>query len=314
VPKKSFTVTRDSGAGVRLDVYLARRVPDFTRSQFQRFVDKGQVKVNAESKKSSTKLAAGDRIEIDIEMPEATGIVPEDIPLGIIDEDASYLVIDKPSGMTVHPGAGNRRGTLVHALLYHYPEIKGLGDEERPGIVHRLDKDTSGVMVVARNPAAYFELKRQFKAREVKKVYLALVWGKPARDEGSLDWPIGRHVRRGERMSISTKKPRTAITEYSVLTKYQDVSLLEVRPLTGRTHQIRVHMAAAGHPVVGDRRYGSAGKSERRFPRLFLHAHILSFRHPDTELIKKYTSPLPDELRAVLDSLPPAAPSLSDLS
>ncbi len=312
MPKKSFVATRDSGAGVRLDVYLARCVPDFTRSQFQRFVDKGQVKVNGDSKKSSYKLAAGDRIEIDIEMPETTGIVPENIPLRIIDEDASYLVIDKPAGMTVHPGAGSRRGTLVHALLYHYPEIKGLGDEERPGIVHRLDKGTSGVMVVARNLGAYFELKRQFKAREVKKVYLALVWGKPARDEGSLDWPIGRHIRYGQRMSIKTKKPRTAITEYRVLTKYQDFSLLEVRPLTGRTHQIRVHMAAAGHPVAGDSRYGSRGKSGHRFPRLFLHAHLLSFRHPDTGLIKHFTSPLPDELRAVLDSLPPAEPSLSD--
>lgn len=309
--RKTFRIGPDSGAGVRLDVFLSRRIPDFARSQFQRFIDKGFVFVNGERKKSSFKLRAGDRIEADIEIPEPGPVEPEDIPLNVIYEDETIAVIDKPSGMVVHPGAGSRTSTLVHALLFRYPEIRGIGEEDRPGIVHRLDKDTSGVIVVARTAAAHLELKRQFKAREVKKVYLALIAGRPAREEGSFDWPIGRHHLHGERMSIKTDKPRTAITDYRVARTIGEYTLLEVRPLTGRTHQIRVHLAAAGHPVVGDSRYGSRKMGGTRFPRLFLHARELSFRHPATEAWMTFASPLPADLAAVLEALEsPAEPGV----
>ena len=301
--RKAFRIGSDSGAGERLDVFLSRRIPDFARSQFQRFIDKGFVVVNGERRKPSLKLKPGDVVEADVEIPEPGPVEAEAIPLTVIHEDASIAVIDKPSGMVVHPGAGTRTGTLVHALLHLYPEIRGIGEEDRPGIVHRLDKETSGVIVVARTAAAQLELKRQFKAREVKKVYLALVVGRPARDEGSFDWPIGRHHRHGERMSIKTDKPRTAITEYRLARAYGGYSLLEVRPLTGRTHQIRVHLAAAGHPVAGDRRYGSPGRGGPRFSRLFLHARELSFNHPVTGVRMTFGSPLPGGLQAVLDAL-----------
>jgi 23S rRNA pseudouridine1911/1915/1917 synthase len=290
---------------VRLDVHLSRRFRDFSRAQFQRFVDKGQVTVNGEHRKSSYVLRSGDVVEADIEIPEPQGVVPENIPLSILYADEDIIVVDKPAGMAVHPGAGMRTGTLVHGLLYHFPDLAGLGDPERPGIVHRLDKDTSGVMVVARNPASYLEMKRKFKAREIKKVYRALAWGHLARAEGSFDWPIGRHSVHGDRMSIRTNKPRTASTEYRVLQEYKDSSLLDVRPITGRTHQIRVHLSAAGHPVAGDRRYGSIRKPGYTFDRLFLHAYHLAFRHPRTGAPMQFTSPLPEALDDILRTLEP---------
>lgn len=303
MPKREFLVTGESGVCERLDVYLSRQIPDVTRSQFQRYIDKGHILVNGEAKKSSYKLREGDRIEVYVEISETAGVVPENIPLQVLHADEHVLVIDKPAGMVVHPGAGVRNGTLVNALLHRFPEIRDLGDEERPGIVHRLDKDTSGVMAVARSLEAYRELQRQFKTREVKKVYLALVWGRMPALEGRYDWPVGRHVKHGQRMSIKTRKPRTAVTEYRVKREYHEFTLLEIRPLTGRTHQIRVHLSAAGHPLAGDRRYGSSRKSKYKFSRLFLHSHRLSFRHPSTGEWMEFSSPLPEELDSVLASL-----------
>ena len=191
--------------------------------------------------------------------------------------------------------------------MHHFPEVVGLGEEERSGIVHRLDADTSGVMVVARSALAYDELKRQFKEREVKKIYLALVEGPMHKPEGTLDWPIGRHVTDGHMISIKTRKPRVAITDYRVAPARGRFDLLEVHPHTGRTHQIRVHLATAGHPVAGDRRYGRA-KTKPSFPRLFLHAHVLGFRHPETGEWLEFRSPLPAELVEVLRKLDAAAP------
>ncbi len=302
MPKLDFRVWPNSGEGVRLDVFLARQVPEFTRSQFQHFVDKGQVTVNGESRKSSFKLRAGDRVEIDVEIPPPEPVRGEDIPLKILYSDADVILIEKPSGLVVHPGAGNKAGTLVNALLYHFPEVEGLGEEGRSGLVHRLDAETSGVMVVARSPKAYVELKRQFKEREIKKVYLALVWGPMHKREGTLDWPIGRHVTDALRYSVDTRKPRVAITDYRVRKSYASFSLVVVHPHTGRTHQIRVHLSTAGHPVAGDRRYGGQ-KARTKFPRLFLHAHVLGFRHPTTGEWLEFTSPLPQELEDVLKTL-----------
>jgi 23S rRNA pseudouridine1911/1915/1917 synthase len=262
------------------------------------------VTVDGAFRKSSHKLRAGERVAVNIEAPvAAAGPLPEDIPLNVLYADDDLVVLDKPSGLVVHPGAGVRTGTLVNALLGRFPGIRALSRDDRPGIVHRLDKDTSGVMVVAVSPRADAELKRQFKDRDIKKVYLALAWGKMPASSGRFVWSIGRHPTHGERMSVRTKNPRSALTEYSVRHLYRDYSLLEVRPLTGRTHQIRVHLAAAGHPLAGDGRYGSARKAKVGFSRLFLHAHRLSFRHPGTGELVEFVSPLPVELQSILDAL-----------
>ena len=302
MPAQEFRVRPGFGEGLRLDVFLSRQVREFTRSQFQHFVDKGRVLVNGEAHKSSYRLRAGDRVEIDIEIPPPEPILAEPIPLDFVHIDEHIAVINKPCGLVVHPGAGVRTGTLVHALLHHFPEVRGLGDEERWGIVHRLDAETSGVMVVARSEAALRELKREFKEREVKKIYLALVWGPMHKKEGTLDWPIGRHATDGTRFSISTRRPRVAITHYRVIRTIGRFSLLEVHPHTGRTHQIRVHLSAAGHPVAGDRRYGGQ-KARPKFPRLFLHARLLGLRHPATGKWMEFEASLPAELEAVLSGL-----------
>jgi len=302
VDRKVFRITEHFGAGLRLDVFLCRQVREFTRAQFQRFVDKNQVRVNRQFKKSSYALRPGDLVEAELEMPAPVPMEPQLIPLDILFADKDVAVIHKPSGLLVHPGAGRRFGTLVNALLYHFPEVRGVGPEDRLGIVHRLDRETSGVMVTARSLKAYNELRRQFKSREVKKIYVALLWGHMPEREGTIDWPIGRHPRHGQKFSIETRKPRVAITDYTVLRRYADFDFVEVRPHTGRTHQIRVHMAAGGHPVAGDRVYGPK-KPKREIPRLFLHARKIGFRHPETEEWMEFEAPLPAELERFLEML-----------
>jgi len=299
VIKKEFRISDEYGAGERLDVFLSRQVREFARSEWQRFIDKRHVRVNGAPRKPSLRLREGDTVVAEYEPPAPVPLLPEDIPLGVLYEDADLAVLDKPSGLMVHPGAGKSSGTLVNALLRRYPEVRGLGPEERAGIVHRLDRATSGVIVVARSPLAYEELKRQFKGREVKKIYAALVYGKMPRPEGTMDWPIGRHTHHGQKYSIVTRKPRVAITDYTVLEEFAEHSLLEVRPHTGRTHQIRVHLSAAGHPVAGDRKYGGR-KAGPEFPRLFLHARRLGFRHPAAGVWMEFEAPLPAELEKIL--------------
>ncbi len=247
-------------------------------------------------------LKEGEKVEIEYALSVPEEIQPENIPLDVIHCDRHILVINKTSGMVVHPGAGNRKHTLVNALLFHFPGIRDVGPEERCGIVHRLDKETSGLMVVARNMDAYTGLQEQFKKREVRKVYLGLVWGRMREKEGKFTWAIGRHVKHGERISVRTKKPRDAVTLYSVQKEYEQFTLLEIKPLTGRTHQIRVHLAAAGHSLVGDTRYGYR-KTKIRVPRLFLHASCLSFNHPETKETVEFSSLLPKDLKNFLDKL-----------
>jgi 23S rRNA pseudouridine1911/1915/1917 synthase len=302
VPKKEFFVTSLSGLNQRLDVFLSGKISELTRSQIQKFIGSKRVKVNGEARKSNYTLKEGERVEISYEIAVPEEIQPEDIPLDIIYCDRHILVINKTSGMVVHPGAGHRKHTLVNALLFHFPGIKDIGPEERCGIVHRLDKETSGLMVVARNRDAYKGLQEQFKRREVQKVYLGLVWGRMPEREGKFTWAIGRHVKHGERISVSTKKPREAVTLYSVQKEYGEFTLLEIKPLTGRTHQIRVHLAASGHSLVGDTRYGCR-KTKIRVPRLFLHASSLSFIHPETKEVVEFSSPLPEDLQNFLDKL-----------
>ena len=302
MPKREFLITPLSGSNQRLDVFLSEKINELTRSQLQKIIEEKRVKVNGIVRKSSYKLKAEERVEIEYELVEPRKIQPEDIPLNVHYSDDHIVVIDKPSGMVVHPGAGRRRHTLVNALLYHFPDLKQVGQEERPGIVHRLDKETSGLMVVARNLKTYTQLQQQFRKREVEKLYLGLIWGRMPEKKGKISWPIGRHVKHGERISVKTKKPRDAETHYSVRKEYKEFALLEIKPFTGRTHQVRVHMAASGHPLVGDTRYGRR-KLKRRFPRLFLHSSCLSFVHPETKKRIEFSSPLPKDLKSFLDKL-----------
>lgn len=298
MPKRAFRV-RALQKGIRLDVFLSQNIKEQTRSQLQKKIQQDKVEVCGIPRKSSFQLNAGDLVEIILDLPETEALLPENVPLQILYHDEHLIVLEKPSGMVVHPGAGRRQGTLVNALLYHFPGISDVGPEERPGIVHRLDKDTSGLMLVARSEMAYKELQRQFKQRAVEKIYLGLVWGKITKQEGMIEWPVGRHMKRGERMSVKTKKPRSAETHFEVLRRFQRYTLLEIRPITGRTHQIRVHFAASGHPIVGDTRYGKK-KFKMYSSRLFLHAHRLGFIHPESQEKMDFLSPLPYELEKFL--------------
>jgi 23S rRNA pseudouridine1911/1915/1917 synthase len=303
VPKKEFAVPPGPGSGSRLDVWLAGQVPGLSRAAARKLIDDGQVLVNGRAGKASVRLKDGDKVEAELESEEAAaeGPGPQEIPLDVLFADEDVIVLDKPSGLVVHPGAGNESGTLANALLALFPEIAGVGPGERPGIVHRLDKGTSGVMVAARSPRAYASLVGQFKRHEVRKTYLGLVYGRVAAAEGHIDWPIGRHATKRKRISTHSKNPRQAETFFRVLEALPRTTLLEVRPLTGRTHQIRVHLAAAGHPIVGDALYGRK-KEAKKYPRVFLHARSISFLHPGTGERLEFEAPLPAELEALLET------------
>lgn len=304
MPRKTFHI-HSSDVDRRLDVFLSERIKQLTRSQLQKMIEENRARVKGVLRKSSYRLREGDLIEFDFELPTEERISPENIPIKVLYEDDHLLVIDKPSGMVVHPGAGRIHETLVNALLYHYPGICEIGSKERPGIVHRLDKETSGVMVVAKSEKAYKGLQKQFKQRTIDKWYLGLVWGKVSQREGSFSWAVGRHGKHGERMSIRTKKPHSAETLFRVIKRYEGYTLLDIKPVTGRTHQIRVHLAASGHPIVGDTRYGRR-KNKIQCPRLFLHASRLSFYHPQTGEKVKFSSSISEDLERFLVKLDPA--------
>lgn len=297
--EKKFQV--DAAENIRLDLFLKARLPEFSRAQIQKLIKDGQVLVNDHLARPGQKLKVRDRIEVRLAPPPAGDrLEPEPLPIEIIYEDDHLLVINKPAGLVVHPGAGVKRGTLVHGLLYRYPEIAAVGSSARPGIVHRLDKDTSGVMVVARTQEAYLSLRQQFEERRIQKVYLALALGRFRQKKGIIDLPIGRHVHHRQKISVRTRKPRVAITHYEVLKEFRETSFLALRPVTGRTHQLRVHLSATGHPLVGDNRYGGSGGKRSKYPRLFLHAWKLILLHPLSGMEMKFESPLPLELQAVL--------------
>ncbi len=297
--ERKFFITRSFGFGRRLDVFLSANLKDLTRAQAQKLIAEHKVLVNRAVSKPAHKLRVGDVVEVELPREEPDLLLPENIPLDILYCDEHIIVLNKQAGLTVHPGAGIQAGTLVNALLFHFPGIEKIGHPQRPGIVHRLDKETSGVMVVARSERAYTELKRQFKAREVEKIYLGLVKGQVQVPEGKIDWAIGRHPKHRQRISIRTKKPREALTLYSVKKVVGDYTLIEIKPVTGRTHQIRVHFAAAGHPIAGDPRYGGQDK-QKRFSRLYLHAWRIVFAHPVTRMLCEFYAPLPSEFQALL--------------
>ncbi len=298
--EKKFQV--ESSENQRLDLFLKSCLPELSRSRLQKAIRDGQVLVNGQKARPGQKLKKGDTVEVSLAEPEAGGVlIPEPVEFRIIYEDDQILVVDKPAGLVVHPGAGVKSGTLVHGLLYRYPEISNIGSPARPGIVHRLDKDTSGVMVVTRTGAAYRSLREQFEERSVHKTYLALALGRFKEKKGIIDLPIGRHVRQREKISVRTRKPRVAITHYEVLKEFKDTTLLALRPVTGRTHQLRVHMSATGHPLAGDTRYGGGGRLKPGINRLFLHAWKLKFRHPVSGAEVEFVSPLPEDLKKILE-------------
>lgn len=294
--------------GVRLDAFLAAMLTGHSRSQLQRLIKDGLVAGPgpASGLRPSTPVRTGQRFTIDIPEPAPASAGAEDLPLNIVYEDDDVVVIDKAAGMVVHPGAGHPGGTVVNALLHHVDDLSGVGGELRPGIVHRLDRGTSGLMVVAKNDAAHQELARQFEDREVEKEYIALVWGvvQPGR---RIDAAIGRDPKDRQKMSTRARRARSAVTRVTYAEHLKGVSLLHVAIATGRTHQIRVHLSAIGHPIVGDATYGGVHRhvphdvrSVQRLERPFLHAARLSFTHPRDERRLDFTSALPPDLESVI--------------
>ena len=304
----------------RLDAVVAAHLPDCSRSLAAHLIGSHKILVDFQPKKPGYRVKAGEKIQGRIPVPEPVEYEPEPIPLDILYQDSDVVVLNKPAGLVVHPAPGHRSGTLVNALLYHCPDLGGIGGEIRPGIVHRLDKDTSGTMVVAKNAEALESLAQQFKARTVRKKYLALVYGELKKDAGTIDLPIGRHPVHRKQMSTTTRKGRRAETSWRVCEKFKGITLLELTLKTGRTHQIRVHCTAMGHPIVGDQVYRSrkwlkdmdrlfSGKSSsmvvelKAVPRQMLHAWRLRLTHPHTGEIMTFESPIPTDMETVIEKL-----------
>jgi 23S rRNA pseudouridine1911/1915/1917 synthase len=298
--------------GLRLDRVLASELAGYSRSQVQRLIDEGHVALpRVKTAKANTAVREGDVISIALPEPAAATPVAEDLPLEILYQDGDLVVVNKPAGMVVHPAAGHESGTLVNALLHHVTDLSGVGGERRPGIVHRLDKGTTGVMVVANHDAAHQELARQFHDREVEKQYVALVWGL-VQQRKRIDIPIGRDPVHREKISTRARRARSAVTRITWAQHVPGLSLLRIAIATGRTHQIRVHLNAIGHPIVGDSLYGGVHRrvphelrAVQRLDRPFLHAERLAFRQPRTGESLAFTAPLPDDLRRVLEDIEP---------
>jgi 23S rRNA pseudouridine1911/1915/1917 synthase len=303
-------------AGERLDCFLAGQLPEVTRSQLKRLIDDGQVEVAGTAVKAGLKLRGGELVRILLPEPEPVAAAPEAIPLTILYEDPHLIVIDKPAHMVVHPAPGHRSGTLVNALLHHCRDLSGIGGLLRPGIVHRLDKDTSGVMVATKDDRTHQQLARQFKAHTIRRSYRALVHGLVQNQQGTIDRAIGRHPGQRLKMSSSTRRGRRAVTHWEVLRRYDRdrLTLLDLTLETGRTHQIRVHLAEMNLPVVGDPLYGSSRQARgladphlrqlvEQLDRQFLHAWQLDFIHPARAVEVQFCAPLPAELQRVIDYL-----------
>ena len=285
-----------------MDRFLADRCPDLSRSRLQRLIAEGNVTLDNAPAKSASRLEVGQLVTVTVPDPLPSHLVPQDIPLNVVYQDGDILVVDKPAGLTVHPAPGHRDRTLVNAVLALCPDLQGIGGTVRPGIVHRLDKDTSGLLVVAKNDQAHVYLANQLIKRGFTKIYLALVHGRLSPEEAVIEAPLGRDPRNRKRMAVVTGG-REAETRYRVLRHYDVYTLVEAKPSTGRTHQIRVHFASLGHPLAGDRTYG---RPDALLDRHFLHAQVLGFRLPSTREYIEFTSELPAELQTFLDTLEPA--------
>lgn len=297
----------------RLDTYLAARCPDLSRSRIAQLIAEGRVLVNASPARKSWRPAAGDTIDLELPPPVPSAILPEPIPLTIAYEDADLLVVDKPAGMVVHPAPGHWSGTLVNALLFHVPDLSGIGGVRRPGVVHRLDKDTSGLLLIAKHDRAHRALAAALKRREIRRAYLVAAWGHLAQDEQTVSAPVGRASGDRKRMAV-VPGGRPAVTRLRRLERWAAADLLRAELETGRTHQIRVHLQSIGHPVVGDATYGGGGARgmsgpaqawarsfARRVPRQFLHAAELQLKHPRTGAVLRLTSALPPDLAAAAE-------------
>lgn len=313
MPVFSFTAT-ESEAGKRLDTLIAARLHTISRSRASRLIRAGYVTVNGLIKKPGYLAKPGDVVRSEIPSPEPVTFMPQAIPLSILYEDRDVIVLNKPSGLVVHPGAGHQHRTLVNALLFHCPDLEGVGGGIRPGIVHRLDKETSGCMVVAKNDLAHAKLSRQFKMREIRKVYLALVYGDVKTPAGVIRLPVGRHPTDRKKMSTQSRRSRPTETRWKIKEVFSGVTLLEIDLKTGRTHQVRVHCAATGHPVVGDVIYGGRKRWKnvtlpqvqdllRSVQRQLLHAWKLEFVHPRLGQSMTFESPVPEDMASVLESL-----------
>ena len=285
---------------VRLDVYISNEYKDLSRTMVQKLIEDGNIQVNGNIKKISYKVQIGDKIEMKLPESREVDLKPQEIPIEIIYEDNDIIVVNKPKGMVVHPANGNPDGTLVNAIMAKCKDsLSGIGGELRPGIVHRLDKDTSGLLIVAKNDKAHINMSEQIKNREVKKIYIALVRGIVAEDEATINMPIGRSTKDRKKMAIS-KSGKEAITHFKVLKRYPKYTLLEIKIDTGRTHQIRVHMAEIGHPVIGDTVY-SNGKNEFGVEGQMLHAKSLDFKHPVTDKQMYLEAEIPKYFKDILE-------------
>ena len=295
-----FIVTKEN-IGKRLDAYVSSLKDNISRSNAQKLIKNNKIFVNGKNVKESYKVKENDEIRIIIEEPKKSSLKPENIPLDIIYEDNDIIVINKPKGMVVHPGNGNHEGTLVNAVLAYAKDLSGIGGELRPGIVHRIDKDTSGLIIVAKNDKAHKNLSEEIKNHEVTKIYTCLVRGNISEDDATIDMPIGRDKNDRKKMAV-TEDGKKAITHFRVLKRYGNYTLLRVKIDTGRTHQIRVHMAKIGHPIIGDEVY-SNGKNEFNVHGQMLHSTYLKFKHPVTGKELELEAPLPQYFQDVLEQL-----------
>lgn len=307
--QETFEVTQEL-SGKRADIVLSHFLSDHTRSQIKKLIEDQNVLVNGKPIKPSKKFDEGEMVHVNLPKPESIDAEPENIPLNIIYEDSSIIVVNKPAAMVVHPGAGVKNGTLVNALLYKCDDLSGIGGKIRPGIVHRLDKDTSGVMVVAKNDQAHNSLVDQFKSRIVKKRYLAIVEGSPKADSGSFESAIGRDPKDRKKISSKSKYGRESLTLWKVLNRYESACFVEAEPKTGRTHQIRVHFSENGYPILADKIYGhkkqrnkNLSEIEKKMARQALHASKLAFTHPENQEWVEFTAPLADDMTKALEAL-----------
>ena len=298
--KLFFTIEK---GGERIDKYLSEQLEDMTRSHIQKLIKENMVRVNGMSVKSNFKLSASDQIEVEIPELKEPDILPENIPLDILYEDQDILVVNKPKGMVVHPAPGHYTGTLVNAIMYHCKDnLSGINGVMRPGIVHRIDMDTTGSLLICKNDRAHQALAEQLKEHSITRKYHAIVHGRLKEDEGTIDKPIGRHPIDRKKMSVHCTNGREAITHYRVLKRFQQFTYIECQLETGRTHQIRVHMSSIGHPILGDQIYGPA-KCPYKLQGQTLHAKVLGITHPTTGEYMEFDAPLPDYFQALLEKM-----------
>ena len=306
-------IVSEPDQGSRLDQFLAKHT-EFSRARLARWLKSGQVLVNDQPRPASYRVRPGDKVSLTVPPPEPSFLTPEALTLDIVYEDQDIILVNKPPGLVVHPAPGHRGGTLLNALVHHCPDLAEVGDLSRPGLVHRLDKDTSGVLVVAKTAAAHAHLVRQFHDREVEKTYVALVWGRFDQRAGKIDQEIGRHPSARQKMSARPRRGKNAVTFWRVVQEYPGpLTLVELSPKTGRTHQLRVHLAMLGHPVVGDATYGGGAARLKGNPRLqalrplvtrqLLHARSLRLTHPTSGAAISGEAPLPPDFQTVLDYL-----------